>query len=90
MKKIQSRNKNMKIKKFLILLILPLIFIITGCTGNKLSQVAKDLNSYTIDITYNEDHTLNCTQTLTYKNKTETTLDNLMFHLYPRSFRQGA
>lgn len=62
----------------------------TGCTQDKLSQVAKDLNTYTINITYNEDHTLTCSQTLEYINKTETSLDNLQFHLYPRSFRQGA
>lgn len=80
----------MKIKKFLILLILPLIFVITGCTNNTLQKVSKDLNTYTMEITYNEDHTLTCSQTLNYINKSDTSLDTLKFHLYPRSFRQGA
>lgn len=80
----------MKLKKFLILLILPLLFIITGCTGNPINKISKDLNTYSIDITYNDDHTLTCSQTFNYTNKTETSLDNIMFHLYPRSFRQGA
>jgi len=80
----------MKIKKFLLLLILPLIFIITGCSSNELEKVSKNLNTYTIDITYNEDHTLTCSQTLNYTNQTNTSLENLMFHIYPRSFRQGA
>ena len=80
----------MKIKKFLILLILPLLFITTGCSNNTLAKVSKDLNTYTMSITYNDDHTLDCSQTFLYTNKTETSQDNLMFHLYPRSFRQGA
>lgn len=80
----------MKIKKYLILLVLPIIIIISGCNSNSLDKVAKDLSTYNIDITYNDDHTLTCTQTLNYVNHTETSLNNLMFHLYPRSFRQGA
>jgi len=80
----------MKIKKFLLLLILPLVFIITGCQANIVEKTSKDLNTYNIDIVYNEDHTLTCKQTFNYTNRTETTLENLMFHLYPRSFRQGA
>lgn len=80
----------MKIKKYLLLLILPLIFIVTGCNSYSLDKVAKNLSTYNIDITYNDDNTLTCTQTLNYINKTDTSLDNLMFHLYPRSFREGA
>ena len=84
------KEVNMKIKKFLIILILPLIFLITGCTTNIVDKVSKELNTYTLDIIYNQNHTITCKQTLEYTNKTETTLDNLMFHIYPRSFRQGA
>jgi len=79
----------MKLKKFLILLILPLIFL-TGCKSNELDKVSKDLNTYNLEIAYNDDHTLNVKQTLNYINKEDTPLENLMLHLYPRSFRQGA
>ena len=80
----------MKIKKFLIILILPLLFIITGCGDNTLEKASKNLNTYDLTITYNDDHTLTCQERLTYRNTTDTRLDNIMFHLYPRSFREGA
>ena len=43
-----------------------------------------------MDITYNDDYTFSVKQTLSYKNQSEDSLDKLMMHLYPRSFRQGA
>lgn len=79
----------MKLKKYLLLLILPLIFL-TGCKGNEVVDVSKNLSTYTLDIIYSEDHTIKVNQTLNYRNNTDTTLDNLMLHLYPRSFREGA
>lgn len=79
----------MKLKKYLLLLILPLIFL-TGCKSNEIVNVSKNLSTYTLDIIYNEDHTIKVNQTLNYRNNTETTLDNLMLHIYPKSFRQGA
>ncbi len=80
----------MKFKKYLILLILPLIFIFSGCKNNSVITASKNLSTYTIDIVYNGDHTLTCSQTVDYRNNTDTSLENIMFHLYPRSFRQGA
>ena len=80
----------MKFKKFLLLLLLPLVFIFTGCKTNELEDIAKELSNFTMDIVYNTDHTLSVKQRLEYRNKTNTSLDNLMLHLYPRSFREGA
>ena len=80
----------MKIKKYLLLLILPIIFIFAGCKGNELESASKNLNHYQIDIVYNDDHTLTAKQTVTYINKTDTTLSDIMFHLYPRAFRKNA
>lgn len=80
----------MKFKKYLFLLLLPLIFLATGCNKDEVASYSKNLSTYTIDITYNEDHTLSCKQTVNYKNRTDTTLENVMFHLYPQSFRLGA
>ena len=80
----------MKFKKYLFLLLLPLIFLATGCNQDEVTSYSKNLSTYTIDVTYNEDHTLSCKQTVNYKNRTDTTLENVMFHLYPQSFRLGA
>lgn len=80
----------MKFKKFLLLLLLPLVFIFTGCKGSELEEISKELSNFTMDIVYNTDHTLSVKQNLEYKNETDTSLDNLMLHLYPRSFREGA
>ena len=80
----------MKFKKYLFLLLLPLIFLATGCNKDEVTSYSKNLSTYTIDVTYNEDHTLSCKQTVNYKNRTDTTLENVMFHLYPQSFRLGA
>ena len=69
---------------------MPLVFIFTGCKTNELEKISKDLSNFSMEITYNNDHTLSVKQNLEYRNQTDTGLDNLMFHLYPRSFREGA
>jgi hypothetical protein len=81
----------MKNKK-LLLLILPLIslFIFSGCKKNDLEKVSKNLSTYTMDITYNDNHTIDVKQNLNYRNNYETSLDNIKFHLYPNCFREGA
>ncbi len=80
----------MKLKKFLILLILPIIFIVSGCQKDSLSSISKDLDTYNIDITYNDDHTLDINQTLEYTNRSEDSMSCIKFHLYPRSFREDS
>ena len=85
-----KRNKNMKLKKLLLVLLIPFLVLVGGCKENTINKVSKDLNTYTMDITYNDDHTLNVNQTLDYKNNTENTLDEIKFHLYPRSFREDS
>ena len=79
----------MKYKKYLLLLLLPLIFIFSGCKKDEVEIASKNLSTYNIEIEY-ADHALTCKQTVNYRNNTCCTLDNIMFHLYPRSFRQGA
>ena len=79
----------MKFKKYLFILLLPL-FLIVGCSKNDINSVSKNLNTYTMEITYNDNHTLDITQSLEYKNNSEDSLNNIMFHLYPRSFREDS
>lgn len=80
----------MKLKKYLIIFLLPILFLFTGCKKDEVLLASKNLSNYNIEVTLNTDKTLECKQTVEYRNNTNTTLDNIMFHLYPRSFRQGA
>lgn len=80
----------MKFKKYLILLILPLLILVGGCKDKSLEKIAKDLDTYTLDIVYNPDNTLNVKQSIEYTNKTGDTLEVIKFHLYPRSFREDS
>lgn len=87
-KKIKE-NEKMKMKKLLIILLMPLMFLIVGCKSD-LEKESKNLNTYTMELTYNNDHTFTAKQTLNYKNNEDTSLENLNMHLYPRAFREGA
>lgn len=80
----------MKYKKFFLLALLPLVFLFAGCKQSELEASAKNLSTYNIDVTLNADKTLDCKQTVTYKNNTGTSLNSIMFHLYPQSFRLDA
>ena len=80
----------MKFKKILLILIIPFLVLVGGCKDNTINKISKELNTYTMDIIYNDDHTLSVSQTLDYKNNTENTLDKIKFHLYPRSFREDS
>lgn len=79
----------MKFKKHILLLLLPLFFLV-GCKSQELDKVSKSLNTYNICITYNSDHTLDGEEEISYCNRTENTLDNILFHLYPQCFREDA
>lgn len=64
--------------------------VISGCKESELEKASKNLSTYSMEIEYNEDHTLSVQQTLDYKNQTGASLDTLSLHLYPRSFRNGS
>lgn len=89
-KKLKEGYYKMKIKKYLLLALLPLVFLFAGCKQDEVLKASKNLTTYNIDITLNDDKTMTCTQTVEYRNNTGTSLDNIMFHLYPQSFRIGA
>lgn len=83
----------MKTKKILSkiligLCVVSIIALIIVCfTGyNSLNNY---FNSYEIEIDYNSSlQTLNCTEKVTYINKSDNTLNYLAFHLYPNAFRK--
>lgn len=78
-------------KKIFLVFACCLVFL-CGCGKNELNlnKESKNLNTYTMELTYNEDHTLIGKQKLSYVNKTDTTLKVICFHLYPKAFCEGA
>ncbi len=79
-------------KKVYALFAFCLIFLF-GCGGGaelNVNKPSKNLNTYTMDLVYNSDKTLDALQTLSYTNKTDTSLKYLCFHLYVKAFSEGA
>ena len=52
------RKYFMKLKKFLIVFLLPVLFLFAGCQKNEVLEVSKNLSTYNIDVVYNLDKTL--------------------------------
>lgn len=82
----KKKEYDMKLRKYLLLIILPALFLV-GCKNNELDIASKGLNTYSMQIEYNDDHTLSVQQDVTYYNTSEDSLEDVQFHLYPRSFR---
>lgn len=78
-------------KKFLLLVVL-CVTLLSGCGKGELNlnKLSKSLNTYTMNLTYNLDNTLDGTQELSYTNNTDTNLKVLSFHLYVKAFSEGA
>lgn len=73
----------------LVVLICPLFFV--ACKSKSVvDSVSKNLSTYNMDIVYNDDHTLNVSQELKYRNNSETILEEICFHLYPKAFTETA
>ena len=83
-------------KKFLSLLILAVFccfstFSLAGCSKNEIDKVSKNLTSYAISATLNDDiKQISATETIVFYNRTDTDLEYICLHLYPRAFREGA
>lgn len=89
----------MKLKKILSRIMLALcavsiialiIVLFSGCTSNTKS-ISENLTKYNLNLEFfDESKTLSGTESFVYINPTDTTLDYVMFHLYPNAFREGA
>lgn len=84
-----------KVKKFFILLFCGFlcgIFTIslTGCSKNEIKKVSKNLTAYIISAELLAEDKISASEKIDYINKTETELEFLCLHLYPRAFRQDA
>ncbi len=83
-------------KKFFILLF-SLVFVcfstfsLVGCKKTELEKVAKNLTSYEINASLNDNtKEIEAKQKVKFVNSSEGNLDYICFHLYPRAFREGA
>ncbi len=80
-------------KKIFCLMAILIVGILSGCGMNAdtLDSIAKDIPTYSMDIVYNDEaKTLTVSQDLAYVNTTDSTLEELYFHLYPKSFNMDA
>lgn len=81
----------MKKKVAIFCLIVLTLFACTGCAfGNFVDRYKVNITEYIMNLTLNDDHTLDGTQTVNYKNTTSNILNELYFHLYPNSFSATA
>ena len=77
------------IKRYSWLFVL-VCLVLCGCVSKDIKQVSKNLSTYTMNIVYNDDHTLNIDSSVEYVNNTDTILNEICFHLYPRAFSENA
>ncbi len=73
---------------FLILMLLILVSsLFAGCSCSNLKSVSKNLTNYNLTLSFDDNtKTLSGFQTVDYINSTETTLNEVWFHLYPNAF----
>ena len=87
---------DMKFKKILtkslmalcaISMVALVVVIFVGCSSSELDN--KNYNNYGIEIIYNDEaKTLSCSEVLSYRNNTDTTLNFVCLNLYPNAFRE--
>lgn len=64
---------------------------LVGCKKSEVEKYSKNLTSYAISAEFNDElKQINATETIIFYNNTDTELEYLCLHLYPRAFREGA
>jgi len=64
--------------------------ILFFCLTNE-SEEIKGLNSYKLNLSYDDDkHKLSGSEEISYFNSSDNSFENILFHLYPNAFREGA
>ena len=64
--------------------------ILFFCLTNE-SEEIKGLNNYKLNLSYDDDkHKLSGSEEISYFNSSDNSFENIMFHLYPNAFREGA
>ena len=83
-------------KKFLSLCVLAIFccfstFSLVGCKKSEVEKQAKGLTNYKISAEFNDElKQISATETIVFYNNTDSDLEYLCLHLYPRAFREGA
>lgn len=94
------KNKDKKTLKFNKKVVLKTIFgvgIFAVCLTvgislikSKGDEYVKNINSYSLNLTFNdEENILKGTEKISYTNNSDTTMQNIKFHLYPNAFREN-
>lgn len=89
-------SKKIKILSIIFSAVAVVVGIIVGIVvsansfGKVVKKASKNLTTYTINATLNDNYTINANQTINYVNNTQTNLDNICLHLYARAFRETA
>lgn len=82
----------MKVKKILglILSISICLCFFVGCKNTSIEDIAKNLTNYSLSLSFDDQtKTLKGEQSVDYINSTNTSLNEVWFHLYPNAFAQG-
>jgi len=81
-------------KKFVsFFLICVSVIVLCGCSARferELKKVSRNLTNYTLEIEYNDNHTIQVNQAVDYVNKSNTNFEDIYFHLYANNFSKGA
>lgn len=65
-------------------------FSLTSCKNSDIKKVSKNLTTYAISATLDENMKVTGEERVVFYNNTGNELEYLCFHLYPRAFREGA
>ena len=81
----------MKKRYFLMACMLLLIVFVSGClSSNFIKKYGTNITEYDLNLTLNDDHTIDGTQVVKYKNTTSKILGEVCFHTYANSFSDVA
>lgn len=91
-----TKHKSNKLIKILIAVAVLIalavgsVVLISSRKELDLKAISKNLNTYNIELEYNENKSFTATQKLSFTNRTSAILDHLSFNLYPAAFAEGA
>lgn len=78
--------------------IMAFFFFVVACFGftacaspseKELKKASKNLSCYTMDIEYDENHSISVRQDVNYVNSSDINMDKIYLHLYPRAFAEN-
>ena len=88
---IKKKKRILTISLLLLLLVIISVSIFTGCKSSSLKNNAKNISTYTINLSFDDDtKTLTGSQSVDYINSTQVVLNEVWFHLYPNAFSEKA